>query len=286
MKDAYAEFIKTKNKLSEKTVKDYEWVYEKFTKHTGNISVKKVTREIVDRWEEQLKIDEVSDNGIASYYKKLRVIFNHYKASGWIKDNPIPKKEMIFKEPVVIPRKDLEDILDKLRLKKNRKHYKVIVMLLLTGMRISELIRLTFDDIDFRENILIIRNTKGRRDDKFPLYYELRNFILEEFPDRTGRLFDYKSKESMKFFKLFLIKEGYSNYNFHNLRKTFISKLINSGMSVYDVMTLARHKSLQTTLRHYTSAELSRMGKEISDRANLGTILGTMEKSKLKKVVY
>ena len=45
-------------------------------------------------------------------------------------------------------------------------------------MRISELIRLSFDDIDFRENILIIRNTKGRRDDKFPLYYELRNFIL------------------------------------------------------------------------------------------------------------
>ena len=60
---------------------------------------------------------------------------------------------MIFKEPVVIPRKDLEDILDKLRQKKNRKHYKVIVMLLFTGMRISELIRLTFDDIDFREHI-------------------------------------------------------------------------------------------------------------------------------------
>ncbi len=57
-------------------------------------------------------------------------------------------------------------------------------------------------------------------------------------------------------------------------------------MSVYDVMTLARHKSLQTTLRHYTSAELSRMGKEISDRANLGTILGTIEKSELKKVVF
>ena len=118
MKDAYDEFIKTKNKLSEKTVKDYEWVYEKFTKHTGNISVKKVTREIVDRWEEQLRIDEVSDNGIASYYKKLRVIFNYYKSLGWIKENPIPKKEMIFKDPVVIPRKDLEDILDKLSQKK------------------------------------------------------------------------------------------------------------------------------------------------------------------------
>ena len=187
MEDAFDEFIKTKEKLSEHTKIDYELGLEKFTKHTGNVGVKKITPDVVDKWEKQL-IDEVSDNGIASYYKKLRVIFNYYKSLGWIQENPIPKKEMIIKEPVTIPRKDLEDILEKLKQKKNRKHYKVIVMLLLTGMRISELIRLTFDDIDFRENILIIRNTKGHRDDKFPLYYELRNFILEEFPDTHRKI--------------------------------------------------------------------------------------------------
>lgn len=93
MKDAFDEFIKTKNKLSEKTAADYKRVYEKFTKHTGNISVKKVTREIVDKWEEKLNTDEVSDNGIASYYKKLRVIFNYYKSIGWIKENRFLKKK-------------------------------------------------------------------------------------------------------------------------------------------------------------------------------------------------
>ena len=77
--------LRQKIRLSEKTIKDYKWVYEKFAKHTGNISIKKITSDIVDKWEEQLRIDEVSDNGIASYYKKLRVIFNHYKTLGWNK---------------------------------------------------------------------------------------------------------------------------------------------------------------------------------------------------------
>lgn len=285
LREGLNEFIAAKQKLSKASVADYKFVFGKLVTRFGDVRINKITKDSIEKWERELKLDEVSDNGIASYFKKLRVIFNFFISSGWIEENPIPKRTMIFKDPVIIPRKDLEDILEKLKLK-NRKHYRVIVLLLLTGMRISELVRLTFDDIDFRDNILIIRNTKGHRDDKFPLYDELRLFLLEEFPNRTGSLFDYKSKNSMKFFKNFLIKEGYKEYNFHNLRKTFISKLINSGMSVYDVMTLARHKSIQTTLRHYTAAELSRMGKEISQRANLGTLLGTGGKRELKKVVF
>lgn len=50
-------------------------------------------------------------------------------------------------------------------------------------------------------------------------------------------------------------------------------------------MTLARHKSIKTTLQHYTAAEINRMGKEINDKVNLGTILGTKNKKALKRVI-
>ena len=174
----------------------------------------------------------------------------------------------------------MEDILLKLK-HRNLTHYRVVGLLLLTGLRISELLRLKFDDIDFRDNIMIIRNSKAKRNDRFPLYGELREFLIKEFPERSGNLFDYSSRHSMKFFKKFLKAEGYPSYNFHNLRKTFISKLVNSGLSVYDVMKLARHKNIQTTLKHYTSAELIRMGEEISHKTNMGTLLGTPNKKGL-----
>ncbi len=39
-------------------------------------------------------------------------------------------------------------------------------------------------------------------------------------------------------------------------------------------MALARHQNIKTTLEHYTDMELERMGKEISERANMGTTFG------------
>lgn len=159
-------------------------------------------------------------------------------------------------------------------------------MLLMTGLRITELINLSFDDIDFKENLIRVKNEKKDRIDYLPLYEELKIFILQEWKDRTGRLFNYKSKESLKFFRRFLEKENMQGYSFHTLRKTFITKLINSGLSVFDVMTLARHKDIRTTLRHYTAAELQRIGKEISFKSNLGTILGTKTENELKLLKF
>ena len=88
-----------------------------------------------------------------------------------------------------------------------------------------------------------------------------------------GVLFNYKSIHSIKFFERFRKREGFEKYSLHTLRKTFITKLINSGMRVYNVMNLARHRNIETTLPHYSRADLRRMRNEISNRTNMGTLL-------------
>lgn len=147
------------------------------------------------------------------------------------------------------------------------------MFLLLTGLRVGEIIGLTFEEnIDFREEIIKIKNHKKNREDLLPLYPEVMEFIRTEWKDYNGLLINYKSVHSMKFFEWFRQREGYQNYFFHTLRKTFITKLINSGMNVYDVMTLARHYNIKTTLRHYSKADLRRMGNEISNSTNMGSV--------------
>ena len=282
LKQGLHEFLSSKKNRSPETIKDYEFAFKNMTDYFGDIKINRIDPDNIENLEKHLQL-RISENSIASYFKKIKVIFEYFKKVGYISVNPIPTRQMKLDEPVTIPRKEIESILQKLKIK-NRTHYRVIALLLLTGMRISELLRLTFEDIDFRENIMLIRNQKGRRIDRFPIYEELGEFLITEFPGWKGPLFNYKSKDSMKFFKRFLVDEGYPNYNFHNLRKTFISKLINSGMNVFDVMKLARHKSIQTTLNHYSAAELTRMGKEITKRANMGTLLGTRNKKGLKLV--
>jgi integrase/recombinase XerD len=299
LEESFEEFKLSRKNANENTIANYQLAFDKLKNHFGNIPIRKISADDILKFQEKLlnapaatiSADKrrvkrkLSKNSVASYFKQLKVIFSYFKQQGWIEKNPIPSMQLKITEPLVIERKDLEEILAVYEKKEDRTHYRILALLLLTGMRISELLRLSFDDIDFRENIMIIRNSKGKRDDKFPLYKELREFLLKEFPKREGRLFNYKSRDSLKFFYKYLQETSYPKYNFHSLRKTFISKLVNSGLSIYDVMTLARHRSIKTTLQHYTNAEVSRMGNEITERANLGTLLGTRNKKVLKRAV-
>lgn len=302
------EFLKSKEDLNQKTAGGYRQAMEKLIKYSGNIAIKRITPELVKEVRLKLNTDKYQANitgkknltettgkksykektlkeiTIISYLNKLRIIFNYFVKQKYIPDNPFPAQHIKFKPVVTIPDKELNDILSKLK-RDNREHYKVIMFLLLTGLRVGELIGLTFEEsIDFREEILKVKNFKKSREDLLPLYPELMEFIREEWNEYTGLLFNYKSIHSMKFFERFRKREGYENYSFHTLRKTFITKLINSGMSVYDVMTLARHRNIETTLRHYSRADLRRMGNEISNKTNMGSILGSSFKKGLKLV--
>ena len=302
------EFLKSKEDLNRKTADGYRHAMEKLIKYSGNIAIKRITPELVKEVRLKLNADKYQANitgkknlstnsekkvykertlreiTIISYLNKLRIIFNYFVKQKYISENPFPAQQIKFKPVVTILDKELMDILSKLK-RDNREHYKVIMFLLLTGLRVGELIGLTFEEsIDFREEILKVKNFKKNREDSLPIYPELMEFIREEWNDYTGLLFNYKSIHSMKFFERFRKREGYEKYSFHTLRKTFITKLINSGMSVYDVMTLARHRNIETTLRHYSRADLRRMGNEISNKTNMGSLLGSSFKKGLKLV--
>ncbi|MFO7524371.1 MAG: tyrosine-type recombinase/integrase [Ignavibacteriaceae bacterium] len=302
------EFLEAKGELREKTRANYRQAMEKLIKFTGDIPVSMVTPELIKEIRVKMKADkytpnitrknvdsvnrdkkpvivkQIKENTIISYFHKLRIIFNYFVKQKYLEQNPIPSQKLKLNDIITVPDKELKEILEKLKLS-NREHYKVIMFLILTGLRVGELIGLTFDrNVDFREGVLRVWNYKKDREDLLPLYDELEIFLRSEWKQYSGLLFNYKSAHSLKFYDRFRKKEGYDKYSFHTLRKTFISKLINSGMSVYDVMTLARHRNVETTLRHYSKADLNRIGTEISSRTNLGTILGTEFQKGLKLV--
>lgn len=295
------EFLKSKTEIRPRSVSNYKQAMEKFIKFSGDIPIQKINEDLVKSVKEKIKNDKYSpnitrkkesadendiadrevklkpikENTIISYFHKLRIIFNYFVKQGYIESNPIPTQKLKLNRIVTIPDRDLVEILEKLK-QSNREHYKIIMFLLLTGLRIGEIIGLTFEkNVDYNEGVLRVWNYKKDREDLLPLYPELSDFLKKEWDKQRGLLFKYKSSHSFKFYDRFRRQHGYDKYSFHTLRKTFISKLINSGMSVYDVMTLARHKNIETTLRHYSAADIKRMGSEISKRTNMGTILGT-----------
>jgi len=275
LESAYREFIKTKENRSERTIMIYEYAYGKLVDFlSGRYEVGRVDSETVKEFEKFIefskksKKDEprkLSKNSIEIIFRHLRIIFEFYKMKRYIEENPFPRKEHTPKKINVIPKEELDLILRILKAN-DFEQYRSIKLLVLTGMRAGELIRLEFSDIDFKRNLIYIKNTKGRREDSFPLYNELREFLLNNWnrSERKGKVVKYKRVDSLKFFQRVLKRNNLKHYTIHEIRKTFLSRLANSGMSLFDLQKISRHKNLKTTEKYYLAAEYERIGEQVN----------------------
>ncbi len=284
LKEGFEEFKKYKKDREESTIEHYGYAFNKAVEFLSDRPIGSVTSLLIENLDKHL-LTSISKNSVASYFAELRHMFDFFKSQGYINYNPFPVRKLKPKKIVTVPEKELNDILQRLKAT-NRKHYQVIFLYLATGLRRSELVKLQWKDIDLKNNIIAVVNVKdAERIDFLPIYPELHQFLLEEFPEREGRVFDYTRGDSIrKLFARFLKREKFNHYSIHTLRKTYISHLVNSGLTRYDVMALARHKKIETTLRYYTKIDLDRIGREISERAKIGTFLGTKIKQPLKLV--
>jgi integrase len=125
-------------------------------------------------------------------------------------------------------------------------------------MRLGEICNLSWEDLDFENRIIRIRNrdsfkVKGGHPRTIPMHA----FIYREFNSlkhRSGYIFLNKkglpqsSKNISRRFKKYVRKSGLSDeVHFHSLRHTCASLLIQEKTPIYEVQKLLGHKSISTT---------------------------------------
>lgn len=292
--ECYQEFLKAKANRSERTIELYKYAYDKFSGFVGEeIELVKIDEDLLNEFEKHIEFyktkkkstpKKTSKNTIEIIFRQLRIIFEFFKKKKYIAENPIPKKEKVLKKINTIPTAELELILSGLKMK-DHQQYRTIRLLLMTGLRASELIRLEWKDIDFKRNLLYITNTKGKREDSFPLYRALRNFLIDYWleDERKGKVVNYARRDSLRFFRRFLEENNFKHYSIHELRKTFLTALANSGISLFDLQKISRHKNIRTTERYYLAADYDRIGERVNDVIN-DTIKDTAPEKNLKLV--
>ncbi len=136
--------------------------------------------------------------------------------------------------------------------------YPMVATALYTGMRLGELMRLEWNDIDFDKATLTVENkiyksTKNKKFRVIPLNKKLEN-ILRRYKKDTGRCFlnslglPYES-DPKKEFKRITIESGLKlPIGWHTLRHTFASHLIMSGVDIVTVSRLLGHSNISTTM--------------------------------------
>lgn len=133
----------------------------------------------------------------------------------------------------------------------------IVVTALNTGMRKSEILNLTWDNLDLRHGFILLDRTKNGDRREVPINKTLRT-TLQGIARRldvpyvfynpiTGKPYTKNLKRS---FQTALKKAGIRDFKFHDLRHTFASQLIMANIDLTTVKELLGHRDIKMTLRY------------------------------------
>jgi integrase len=131
---------------------------------------------------------------------------------------------------------------------------------LLTGMRKGELIKLEWSDINYEKKFILIRDPKGKKDQRIPLNKAAKHLLNNHnikthtkcpavFLNRKGTRLTDPRRQINRIKKLANLPENFRPL--HGLRHVFASMLASSGkVDMYTLQKLLTHKSPMMTQRY------------------------------------
>jgi integrase len=160
----------------------------------------------------------------------------------------------------------------------------IIRLALYTGLRRAEIAELKVGNIDLENRIIYVLDPKSGRDESVDLPDQILLELQRRIADRDRSAFVYEGENgkainsiSHRFKKIVDqaglnkgIQDNRERVVFHTLRHTFISWLVINGADIRTVQEMARHRSLDMTLRY---AHLAPSAKR--DAANQLPMTGT-----------
>lgn len=263
-----------------KTRKTYETAFREFVRVEGDRSMDSFSVREVEHFLSVKKV-EASEWTSRKYYIALRSAFE--KAAQWnlIKENPFRKAKKP-RPPEAIPaffnEKELRLFVSVIE---NRDFRELCITAVLTGLRLGELLSLSWKDIDFDSKVILIQNskaftTKSKRSRAVPMSDNLCQMLIERkrnlrneaetvFHDAKGK--QLKEGTASQRFKRYVRRAGLNDkLHFHSLRHSFASALVMSGVSLYAVQKLLGHSHSETT-EIYSHLSPQQLHKEVNGLA-------------------
>jgi integrase len=227
----------------------------------------------VEGYKKSRKEQGVSFSTINREMALLKTVLN--KAKEWeVLQTPVPKIKL-FKVDNRRVRYLTEDEYRKLLDLSPEPLRSIILIAVNTGMRRGELLSLKWKDVDVKEQIVTLWDTKNR--EKRHIYMNsvvadafigVRGNDTSEyvFPGKEGNTHISESYVSHMFSRL-VEQAGIKDFRYHDMRHTFGSWLAMEGFSLKTIQDLLGHKSIEMTLRYaHLSPEHKKMAVERLER--------------------
>lgn len=172
--------------------------------------------------------------------ESLRAFLNFCIRRNYLVINPLSgfkKFRQQQRPPRFLSKEEIDRILE---VSKNESIYPMLMTAMYTGMRLGELCRLRWEDIDLKQKTIMAVMTKGKRFRVIPIHPDLEPFIS---PSNVP----FPTKNLTRIFRRIRRKSCVQGFGWHILRHSFASYLVMSGVDLYTVSQLLGHKDLSTT---------------------------------------
>lgn len=288
---SFLDYLKFEKRYSPHTVRGYHDDLHQFFSFLdtqfGSLKLKEISHSFVRSWLAFLKEQNMTARTINRKISSLKSFFKYQFKQGNLEQTPMAKviaQKLNKRLPVFIKEEDTANLISTLQNNSedwNGLNTKMIITLFYsTGMRLSELINLKENQVDFyRRQIKVLG--KGNKERIIPV----NNDVLQSVKEYIG----HKKKEFEKTDNVLLVtpkgKRMYTRYAYnivnkilsenintlskkspHVLRHTFATHLMNNGANLDAVKELMGHASLATT-QVYTHTTIEKL-KDVYKKAH------------------
>lgn len=264
----FAQYLLSIRGYSENTIKAYACDLQSFSgwmkQHKADARWSTTTREDIDkyicsRYEQGMK-PSTTNRQLAA----IASLFRYFQRQGLMTDNPC-KYESRRKLPKTIPAVLQTSQLILAYQRANGVRKTMLGLLASTGIRIQEMLDLTWEDIDFQESSLRITG-KGAKQRKV---YSTKDVLcdlhtLYERTNPSGKMFHLTQRQAryMIYEALFPYCQS-THLNPHTIRHTFATELAKDGENVVNIAKVLGHNHIETSQKYINLAEIPTTRKGI-----------------------
>jgi integrase len=274
--EIYAEDRRPRLRYSTWLSKEF-MIKDKLIPYFGKMAMCEIDAKTIIRWQNKLieyrdaNNKPYSQTYLKSIHNQLTAIMTHAFKFYGLKTNPASKAGSMgkkhAKEMKFWTREEYTKFAD-VTMKDPRAYY-MFEVLYWCGLRLGEMLALTYDDIDLENNIIDINKSYQRlsgkdfiTDPKTPKSIRkiaVPDFLSQELSDYMALQYGHKGKDRMfqmskgfveKRFRSYAEEAGVKQIRVHDLRHSHVSHLIHLGFSPVAIAGRLGHESIEITLRY------------------------------------
>jgi integrase len=278
--DEYLDYSKA-NKAKSSYERDVTIVEKHLEPLWGDFDLSRITTKMIEKYKMQ-RLEAVMPSTLNRELNTVKNMLSKAVEWGYLRESPAKATKWIKTSKGAVrflSREEADGFLEVCKESQNLHFHAIVVLAFNTGMRRGEILRLRWEDVDFRRSrIQVVSRQEGHTKNYESRIVPMNRVVsdaLKKHPRRLDSPYVFCNVDGEPFadvdtsFATALRKSRLLHFRFHDLRHTFASWLVMGGVDIRTVQELLGHKDIRMTMRYaHLAPDHMKRAVEILDRAD------------------